>query len=75
MSNNNDKLAHNLFERVIKLYHCKSNIKCSILKNFNGIHMYYSKTNDGINYFSSINDMYALNNTSLVINFFRDLFK
>jgi hypothetical protein len=67
MSDNNDKLAYNLVERVIKLYRCKSNIKCSILKNFTGMHMCYIKTNDGIDYFSRINDMYALNNNNLTL--------
>lgn len=67
MSDNNDKLAYNLFARVIKLYHRKSNIECSILKNFNGIHMHYIKTNDGIDYFSRINDLYALKNNNLIL--------
>lgn len=60
MPDNNDKLAYNLFARIIKLYHHKSNIEFSILKNFDGIHMHYVKNDNGINYFPRIYDMFTL---------------
>jgi hypothetical protein len=62
MTDNNDKLAYNLFARIIKLYHHKSNIECSILKNFNGIHMHYVKHDNGIDYFPRIYDMFTVKN-------------
>jgi hypothetical protein len=67
MSDNNDKLAYNLFARVIKLYHHKTNIEFSILKNFNGIHMHYIKTNDGIDYFPRIYDMVTIKNNNITL--------
>lgn len=65
MSDNNDKLAYNLFARIIKLYHHKSNIEFSILKNFDGIHMHYVKNDNGINYFPRIYNMFTIKNNNI----------